>query len=200
MSDPSATGAAPLQHRLRHQLPLLIWLVVVWNLLWGTWSWANLISGTLLALVVTTVLPLPPVVGSAVVRPGPFLVFLGRFLLDLVTSAAQVAWLTITPGGIRRSAIIRVQLRTDSDLLMTIVTEAVTLVPGSMVIDLDRERRILAVHVLQVRDAAAVERQRADVLAQEDRVVRAFGSADEVAALDGPVEGGIGSRTGRRTP
>ena len=32
-------------HQLRHQLPLLLWLVLVWMLLWGTWSWANLLSG-----------------------------------------------------------------------------------------------------------------------------------------------------------
>ena len=34
-----------LGHRLRHQFPLLVWLVLVWILLWGTWSWANLICG-----------------------------------------------------------------------------------------------------------------------------------------------------------
>jgi multicomponent Na+:H+ antiporter subunit E len=169
--------------RLRHQLPLLLWLVLVWNLLWGTWSWANLISGTVVALAVTVVLPLPPVVGGTRVRPVPLLVFVGAFLLDLVLSAAQVAWQTIRPQGIRHSAIVSVQLRTDSDLLMTIVAEATALVPGSLVIDMDREQQTLAVHLLHVRDAADVERQRAAVLRTEERVVRAFGSAEEIAAV-----------------
>ena len=42
-----------------------------------------------------------------------------------------------------------------------------------------------------------MERQREGVLAEEERVVRAFGSPDEIAALDpaAVVEG-----TGRRTP
>ena len=40
-------GTAMAGHQLRHQLPLLVWLVLVWNLLWGTWSWANLLSGVL---------------------------------------------------------------------------------------------------------------------------------------------------------
>jgi multicomponent Na+:H+ antiporter subunit E len=35
-----------------------------------------------------------------------------------------------------------------------------------------------------VRDLAEVDEQRAAVLATEDRVVRAFGSAAEIAALD----------------
>jgi multicomponent Na+:H+ antiporter subunit E len=181
VSAPEAT-AGPAT-RLRHQLPLLLWLVLVWNLLWGTWSWANLISGTVVALAVTTVLPLPPVVGGTRVRPVPLLVFVGAFLVDLVLSAAQVAWQTIRPSGIRHSAIVSVQLRTDSDLLMTIVAEATALVPGSLVIDMDREQQTLAVHLLHVRDAADVERQRAAVLRTEERVVRAFGSAEEIAAV-----------------
>ncbi len=170
--------------RLRDQLPLLVALVLVWNLLWGTWSWANLISGTVVALAVTTLLPLPPVVGGTRVHPAALLGYLGYFLLDLVVSAAQVAWRTLSPGGVRNSAIIRVGMRTDSDLLLTIIAESLSLVPGSIVIDLDRERRTFALHLLSVRDDAEVDRQRAAVLATEDRVVRAFGSAEEIAALD----------------
>ena len=55
---------------------------------------------------------------------------------------------------------MRVQLRTDSDLLLTIVAETLRLVPGSLVIDLDREERPIAVHLLHVRDLADVESAR----------------------------------------
>jgi multicomponent Na+:H+ antiporter subunit E len=196
VTEPEGEG---LLHQLRHQVPLMVWLVLVWMLLWGTWSWANLLSGALLALVVTVLLPLPPVVGGARVHPVGLLVFVGYFFLDLVRSAALVAWQTIRPGGIRHSAIIRVQLRTDSDLLLTIVAESLTLVPGSVVIDMDRPRRTLALHILHVRDLADVESRRAAVLAEEVRVVRAFGTPDEIAALaHAPGEAPAG--TGRRTP
>jgi multicomponent Na+:H+ antiporter subunit E len=188
-----------LDHQLRHQLPLLVWLVLVWMLLWGTWSWANLISGTVLALAVTVLLPLPPVVGGTHLHPLGLAVFVGYFFYDLVRSAALVAWQTLRPGGIGYSAIIRVQMRTDSDLLLTIVAESLTLVPGSVVIDMDREQRTLSLHVLHVRDLADVERRRAAVLAEEERVVRAFGSADEIAALAHP-PGSVPTGRGRSTP
>ena len=96
-------------------------LVLVWVLLWGTFSWANLLSGLLVALTVLTLLPLPHVVGGSRVRPLPLLAFLGHFVVDLFASGAEVAWQALRPGGVRQTAIVQVQLRADSDLLLTMV-------------------------------------------------------------------------------
>ena len=175
----------PAATRLRHQVPLMAWLVVVWMLLWGTWSWANLLSGLLVALTVLTLLPLPHVVGGARVRPLPLLVFLGHFVVDLFASGAEVAWQALRPGGVHRTAIVQVQLRADSDLLLTMVAEATSLVPGSLVLDLDREHRVMTLHLLPVRDLEDVARRKANVLVVEERLVRAFGSPADLAALDG---------------
>jgi multicomponent Na+:H+ antiporter subunit E len=185
--DPGAT-------RLRHQLPLLAWLVVVWILLWGTWSWANMLSGLTVALVVMLLLPLPPVAGGTRVRPLPLLAYVGHFLVDLVVSGAQVAWRALRPGGVEQGAIVQVQLRADSDLLLTAVAETLSLVPGSLVLDLDRESRLISIHLLHVEDLADVERQKAGVLDTEDRIVRAFGTVEDIAALD------AARPTGRGTP
>ena len=169
--------------RLRTQVPLLLWLVLVWILLWGTWSWGNLLCGVVVSLAVTTLLPLPPVVGGVRVDPLGLMRFVGAFLVDVVRSGALVAWQTIRPRGIGRSAILRVPLRTDSDLLLTVITEAVCLVPGTMVIDLDREAREIGLHVLSVDSDQELERERAAVLRTEERVVRALGTARDRAAL-----------------
>jgi multicomponent Na+:H+ antiporter subunit E len=174
----------PAATRLRHQVPLVAWLVLVWMLLWGTWSWANLLSGLLVALTVLALLPLPRVVGGARVRPLPLLAFLGHFVVDLLVSGAEVAWQAVRPGGVHRTAIVQVQLRADSDLLLTMVAEATSLVPGSLVLDLDREQRVMTLHLLPVRDHEDVERKKAHVLVVERRLVRAFGSAADLAALD----------------
>ena len=175
----------PAATRLRYQGPLIAWLVLVWMLLWGTFSWANLLSGLVVALVLLALLPLPHVVGGARVRPLPLLVFLGHFVSDLVVSGAEVAWQTLRPGGVRSTAIVQVQLRADSDLLLTMVAEATSLVPGSLVLDLDREERVMTLHLLPARDLADVERKKVHVLVVEARLVRAFGSADDIAAIEG---------------
>ena len=184
-------NVAPAATRLRHQGPLIAWLVLVWMLLWGTWSWANLLSGLLVALVVLTLLPLPHVVGGTRVRPVPMLAFLGHFVADLFVSGAEVAWQTLRPGGVRSTAIVQVELRVDSDLILTMVAEATSLVPGSLVLDLDREQRVMTLHLLPVRDLDDVARKKAHVLVVETRLVRAFGSAADVAALDGHRSEGV---------
>lgn len=170
--------------RLRTQLPVLTWLVLIWILLWGTWSWANLLSGMLVAAVVTNVLPLPAVIGGARLHPVALVAFAGYFLKDLVVSSAEVAWTAIRPGRMHQGAIIAVRLRTDSDLLLTLIAESLTLVPGSIVLDLDRPRQTLGIHLLLVDDPEDVERQRADVFTMEERVVRAFGTREDIARLD----------------
>ena len=168
------------------QLPLIAWLALLWVLLWGTWSWANLLSGLLVAVLVIWLLPLPPVVEHARFRPIAVLHLVGWFVWDLLVSSVQVAVLSLRRGP-ARAAVIGVQLRIDSDLLLTLITNTVNLVPGALVLDVDRTSRRLLVHVLLVRDESEVEAQRRTVLVVEERVVKAFGSAREVAALDVPV-------------
>jgi multicomponent Na+:H+ antiporter subunit E len=181
--------------QLRHQLPLMVWLVLVWILLWGTWSWANLLSGLAVALGVMLLLPLPPVVGGGRVRPLPLVRFVGHFLAELVVSGAQVAWRAVGPTGVRTGAIVRVQLRADSDLLLTVLAETISLVPGSLVLDLDREQRLMSVHLLHADDLDDVARQKAAVLATEDRIVRAFGTPEDIAALDAAHDPAAGRST-----
>jgi multicomponent Na+:H+ antiporter subunit E len=170
--------------RLLRQGPPVGWLVVVWVLLWGEWSWANVLGGVVVAVGVVTFVPLPPVVQNARLHPLPFVRLVAAFVRDLAVANAQVAWLAVRPGGPPRAALVRVRLRTDSDLLLTLVAEALTLVPGSVVLDVDRSHRELSLHLLHVRDGEDLCRQKASVLATEDRVVRAFGSAEDIAALD----------------
>jgi len=168
------------------QIPVLIWLTVVWVALWGDLSTANVLSGLAVAVVVCFVFPLPPLQMGLRVRP----IWLGwlvvRFLGDVVAASAQVAWVTLRFNRPPRNAVIEVDLRTDSDFVLTVVAEMVSLVPGSLVVEARRSTHTLFLHVLDAGDMAGVERMRTQVLALERRVVLAFGA--ETAHLENPKE------------
>lgn len=169
--------------RRTDQILTVIALALVWTLLWGTFSWANLIGGVLVAVVLLAVFPLPPVTFGGRLRPLPLLRLVGRFLYDLVVASVQIAWLAVRIGPPPRSAIIAVPLRINTDLNLTLTAEALSLVPGSLILDVDRAAGVLYIHVLGVRDGAAVERFRRDVLALEGRIVAAVGSTEEYRRL-----------------
>ncbi|MEV4725207.1 Na+/H+ antiporter subunit E [Micromonospora humida] len=165
--------------RRRNQAVAMIVLVTVWVLLWGTLSWANVLGGLVVGLVVLTVFPLPPVTFAGRVHPVPLLRFALRFLRDLVVASVQIAVLALRFGHPPLGAIIAVRLRVRSDLNLTLTAEALSLVPGSLIVEVDRDAGILYVHVLGVRDRAEVERFRDGVLELEARLIAAIGSAEE---------------------
>ncbi|HEX5597705.1 MAG TPA: Na+/H+ antiporter subunit E [Micromonosporaceae bacterium] len=180
--SPKAPQVRPRNH-WRDQLIALTWLVLVWNLLWGEFTWGNVIGGLIVALIVLLFFPLPPVTFQGRIRPLALARFVGRFFSDLVGASVQVSWLALRPGPPPLSAVIAVPLRVNSDLNLTLVSEAVSLVPGSLIVEADPRSGVLYVHVFGVRGINDVEEFRREVLRLEERIVRAIGSAAEVSQL-----------------
>ncbi|GAB2604243.1 Na+/H+ antiporter subunit E [Paractinoplanes abujensis] len=165
--------------RWRDRCVAALGLTVIWVLLWGSFTPLTLVGGLVVAVVVLIVFPLPPVTYAGRIHPYGVLRFTVRFLRDMVLASAQVASLAFRFGHTPRSAVIAVPLRCPSDLNLTLTAEALSLVPGSLIVDVDRKRGILYVHVLGVSDPPSVEHFRQDVLELEGRIIRAFGSAAE---------------------
>lgn len=178
------TSPANARLRWRDQLVAMSWLVLVWNLLWGEFSVGNLVGGALVAAVVLAFFPLPPVSFGGRLRPMALLRFVVRFVIDLVVASYHVALAALRPGYVPKNAIIAVRLRVRSDLNLTLTAEALSLVPGSLIVETDRSNGTLYVHVLDVRGPDAVERARRSVYELEARIVRAVGSAAELRMLE----------------
>lgn len=166
-----------------HQLPFLIWLVVLWMLLWGQFTVLAFVTGLAVAVFVTRVFRLPTIELSGRINVYYGAVFLVLFLLAVLRGAlsvtAQVFDFRRQPG----SAIIAIPLRYADDLVMTHVSVTASLIPGSLVVEADRDRRILYLHVIGVHTREEVDRQRRSVLTWEKRIVRALGSPAQYRAL-----------------
>src|SRR6478672_4027519 len=93
MSEPDARIAERERVTLLQQSPLLIALVLLWTMLWGSLTPLTILTGVIVALIVTRTLYLPPVALSGRFNPLWMLVFLARFALDLVVASVEVAWL-----------------------------------------------------------------------------------------------------------
>lgn len=162
------------------QLPFFVWLVAVWMLLWGQFTVLAAVTGVVVALFVTTVFRLPPVELSGRVNVLRGAWFILAFVAALVRGSLTVAWQVVNPVRYPGTAIIAVPLRTNDDLIMAHVAVTASLIPGSLIIDIDRDRRILYLHVIGVHSDDDVRGQRAAVLRWEARIVKAVGSREQV--------------------
>ncbi|WP_034649603.1 Na+/H+ antiporter subunit E [Cellulomonas sp. HZM] len=187
------------QHRARFAWGTLVWLTVVWVLLWGDLSLGNVIAGLLIALAVMTGLRMAPIDFHGRVHPVGVLRLLTRFTVDLVRASFEVSLLALRPGRQPHGAVIGVQLRSHSDLYLTMTAELCSLVPGSLVVEAHRLTGMLYLHVLDVEQSGGIEAARQAVLDQEERVLRAFASSAELADA-GLANGRRRSRTGPVAP
>ena len=169
------------------QLPFFLWLVALWMLLWGQFTWLAAISGLVVAIFVTRVFRLPPVELSGRLNLWYGLVFVVTFLGALIKGSLLVAIQVLDFRRQPGAAVIGVPLRIDDDLIMTHVAVTASLIPGSLVVEADRERRILYLHAIGVRTPADAEAQRQNVLLWERRIVRAVGSRAELAEVENRV-------------
>lgn len=168
---------------VRQRLPLLLALVLLWMMLWGSATVVTVLTGVVVALVVTRALTLPPVQLSGRFNPFWFAVFVLRVLGEMVVASFQVALLAIGPRSRHRGALIKVDLHTRSDFILTGTALAVSIVPGSVVVEVDRDNTVLYVHSLSVSTPEEVERARHHVYSLERDLLRAWGSRDEWEAV-----------------
>ena len=152
----------------------LCWLTLVWILLWGTFSAANIISGLAIALVITLLLPLPAVPVEGRLRPLSFAKLVVYVSWSLVVSSTQVAWLAIKPGPLPPTAVLRAHLNIKSDLVLALAVNVLNLIPGSIVLEIDQTRRLIYVHVIDVGSQRAVDRFYRQTATVERLMVAAF--------------------------
>ena len=137
---------------------MLCWLILVWVLLWGTISAANILSGLALALVITLWLPLPPVPVEGRLHPLPLLRLVVTVAYYLLVSSVQVAALALKPGPPPLTAVLRARLAVKSDLVLALAVNIINLTPGTIVLEIDQARRMIYVHVLDVGSDRTVMR------------------------------------------
>jgi len=171
---PAGQGDGPQMRRLALRAWTLFWLMLVWILLWGTVSAANIVSGLAVALVITLLLPLPVVPIEGRVHPLTLLRLIGLVAWYLVLSSVQLAWLAVKPGPPPLSAVLRAYLAIKSDLVLALAVNIINLTPGTIVLEIDQVRRMIYVHVIDVGSERAVNRFYRQIAQIERLLVASF--------------------------
>lgn len=160
----------------------VIVMTLVWVLLWGDFAPFGILSGYLVAWLIRWRFPMPQIHWPGRFRPIGFARLVVELVLDLVVSSWAVLRLALAREVDLRSGMVRVDLVTDVDLYQVQVAEMISLVPGTVVVELVRSPRSLYLHVLDM-DTHSVADIRAMAARVELQVLRAFGSDEELRAF-----------------
>ncbi|GAL09243.1 Na(+) H(+) antiporter subunit E [Vibrio astriarenae] len=128
-------------------------LALAWVILSGGYTMSNLVGGMLLSYVVL----------AYVLRDRPdFEVYFGKlpkminfilfFIWDLVKSNARVAYDVLTPTHLMKPAVIAVPLDIKSDSGITVLSNLITVTPGSLALDVSTDKKVLFVHIMYFED------------------------------------------------
>ena len=133
------------------RLIVVVGLVVAWCALWGSVSVANVVSGLLVAIGAVTVAGGRPEDGS--LRLVPLAQFVWLVGVDLVRSTFKVSWEILTPTDYTDEAIIAVDTVAEARSHLLLLVVAITVTPGTAVVDTDPDTGRLYLHVLHSDDA-----------------------------------------------
>lgn len=145
----------------------ILLLALLWAFLAGTLSFYNLLFGALLGLLLLTLVQgerersLPR-------RASGFVRFLGRFLYELIVSNVMIALLAVRPRPRFHPHVIAVPLRIESDAAISLLSAAITLLPGTVAMGVSEDRRTLYAHAIAEADP---EKSRESVTRIEDLIL-----------------------------
>ncbi len=132
-------------------------LAAAWAIFFGGFTWLTLISGFVVGYAVLWLLqPLMGANSSYFLRVWYWLKLIVLFHYELVVSSIEVFWDVITPTHRSRPAIIDMPLDVKTDAGILLVTNLISLTPGTLSIDVSPDRKTLKVHAMFADDPDAV--------------------------------------------
>lgn len=174
-NEHSRTEKREERRKGRPSFILFLWIVVMWQLLWGEITWANIAGGIGVALLISIFVPMPRVPVSDIRVNWPAMIALfATFIVDFIVASFTVAWLALRRSDPPPSAIVEIPMRTRDDLTLASAIALINLQPGGLVIDIDNRRKTVLMHLLDGSSTGRIDKTIAQLGRLERQVVKAF--------------------------
>ncbi|MDY5839807.1 MAG: Na+/H+ antiporter subunit E [Corynebacterium camporealensis] len=162
-----------VRHRFRPGF--VVWIMVMWCMLMGELSWANVFAGLGVGLLIVFALPLPAMpVGGVHISYGSLIKYMFIWAWELFFASLKVGWLAVRPQEAPRQAIVELPMRLENEFVLSVAVMLYNLQPGGTVSDIDIANRMLTIHILDAGSEAAIEREITAVAKLESAMIRIF--------------------------
>ncbi|MBC8131321.1 MAG: Na+/H+ antiporter subunit E [Rhizobiaceae bacterium] len=135
---------------------------VLWMAMSGSFTLLNLGLGLAVAVAALFVVRRDIGSGPSALRPLALVVLTTVFLKELGVSAWRVAATVLSPRLDLKPGILAVPLTVDRDGEIALLANLITLTPGTLSVDVSKDRGTLYVHALDCSDPGATRREIAE--------------------------------------
>ncbi|MBE0409374.1 MAG: Na+/H+ antiporter subunit E [Anaerolineales bacterium] len=134
-------------------------LALIWVAATGNFSFINLFIGFLIGFLVLVFTR--RIVGSPeyFIKVGQVLGLGLFFIWELILANLRVAHDVITPRHYMRPGVLAIPLDAQTDLEITMLSNLITLTPGTLSLDISVDRRVLYLHAMYIDDPEEVRRK-----------------------------------------
>ncbi len=138
---------------------------LLWTLLTGKVSVGNLGLGFALGYIALVLLyPATGTKSSYFQKTMQFVRFILFFTKELVISSYRVAIDVVKPLPLMRPGVIGIPLDAETDLEITMLANIISLTPGTLSLDVSKDRKTLYIHAMYVTNPDELRREIKDGL------------------------------------
>jgi len=145
---------------MKNQFLLNILLAIAWMLLSGEVTAENFIEGLIVGYLILWISK-SALGGSKYFKKIPKAIsFFFYFIKELIVANLKVAFDIITPKDYMKPGIVAVPLNAETDMEITLLANLITLTPGTLSLDVSKDKKVLYIHTLYLED---IEKFRSDI-------------------------------------
>ncbi len=99
------------------------------------------------------------------------ILFPGYYMVKLLKANLFLAWDILTPTMMINPGFTKIRLEISSDFGLLLLSNLVSMTPGTLSLDIDRERKFLDVHLLYMDQREATEQEIREIMSKIKRIL-----------------------------
>lgn len=130
-----------------------ILLALNWMFLTGDLDFTNFVEGFLISFAIILIIKSTNGSDNYLMKIPKVISFIFYFIYELIVANLKVAKDILTPTHLMKPAIIAYDLEAKTDLEITLLANLITLTPGTLSLDVSKDKKTLYVHAMYVESA-----------------------------------------------
>lgn len=137
---------------MKQHFVMNVFMALLWMALTGTFSPINFGFGFVLGFLILWIKERTGT-NKKYFYKVPNVIGFGLFYLwEMIKANLQVAYDVITPHYFMKPGIVALPLDVKTDFEITMLSNVISLTPGTLVVDLSTDRKVMYVHVMYLKD------------------------------------------------